>query len=205
VRKADLKRNHVSFDEAVGRYRSFMRKIVDAQRVVSSAQEKRDIAESVMLRLCAHWESFIDEHLVDCINVDHSGLSEYFGVTIPTNPSKDLCHALLFGGSYRDFKSFGDLKGFSRKIMPDGNNPFLRITSTQAKKIDEAYKIRNYLSHYSAMGRRSLMRVYREEYNMKRFLEPGQFLLAYNARRLWAYFDAFEAASTSMQTHYTTS
>jgi hypothetical protein len=45
VRKADLKNNHVSFDEAVGRYRSFMRKIVDARRVVSSAQEKRDIAD----------------------------------------------------------------------------------------------------------------------------------------------------------------
>jgi hypothetical protein len=181
-----------------------MRKILGAQRVVSSAQEKRDIAESVVLRLCANWESFVDEHLVDCINVDHSQLSEHFGVTIPPNPSKGLCHALLFGGSYRDFKSFGDLKSFSKKIMPDASNPFLVITPAQSKRIDEAYKIRNYLSHYSSIGRRSLMRVYREEYGMTRFLEPGQCLLAYRGRRLWVYFDAFEAASDAMKAWYAT-
>jgi hypothetical protein len=202
MRKADLKKNHVSYDLAVGRYRSFMLRIIDAQRVVSSAQEKRDIAESVMLRLCANWESFVDEHLVDCINVDHSVLSEHFGATIPANPSKGLCRALLFGGSYKDFKSFGDLKGFSKKILPETSNPFLAITVTQSKKLDEAYKIRNYLSHYSATGRRSLMRMYREDYSMERFLEPGQFLLAYKAKRLWSYFDAFEAASTTMKAWY---
>lgn len=203
MRKSDLAKNHHAFDHAVDRYRSFMQKIVVARRVVSSAQEKRDMAESVVLRLCAHWESFVDEHLVDCINVDHSGLSEYFGVTIPPNPSKQLCHALLFGGSYRDFKSFGDLKGFSKRLLPDKSNPFLAITPNLARTMDEAYKIRNYLSHYSATARRSLMRVYREEYKMKRFLEPGQFLLAYDAKRLWTYFDAFHDASAAMEHWYT--
>jgi hypothetical protein len=52
MRKADLARNHVAFD-AVERYEKFMLKIVAAQRVVSSALEKRDIAEAVMLCLCA--------------------------------------------------------------------------------------------------------------------------------------------------------
>jgi hypothetical protein len=203
MRKADLQHNHVSFDEALARYRSFMQKIVGAQRVVSTAQEKRDIAESVILRLCANWESFLDEHLVDCINVDHSQLSEYFGATIPPNPSKALCQALLFGGSYRDFKSFSDLKGFSKKPLPQASNPFLVITVAQSARIDEAYKIRNYLSHYSAAGRRALLRVYQQQYGMTRFLEPGQFLLAYNGRRLWGYFDAFEAASAAMKAWYT--
>lgn len=204
MRKADLRNNHVAFDEAIARYRDFMRKIVGAQRVVGTAQEKRDIAESVVLRLCAHWESFVDEHLVDCINVDHSQLSEHFGATIPPNPSRALCQALLFGGSYRDFKSFGDLKGFSKKVVPDLSNPFLAITVAQSKRIDEAYKIRNYLSHYSSVGRRALLRMYQQEYGMTRFLEPGQFLLAYSGRRLWGYFDAFTAASTAMKTWYTT-
>lgn len=202
MRKADLAQNHEPFDEAIERYRSFIRKIIDAQRVVANAAEKRDVAESVLLRLCAHWESFVDEHLVDCVNCDHSKLSEFFGVTIPDNPSKGLCQALLFGGSYRDFKSFGDLKGFSKKILPEDSNPFLQITAAQANRIDEAYKIRNYLSHYSDAARRSLLRLYQEEYDMERFLEPGQFLLAYRGRRLWTYFDAFEAASQAMKDWY---
>lgn len=78
MRKSDLKKNHSPFDDAIHRYRDFAEKIVDAQRVVGTAAEKRDIAESVLLRLCANWERFVDEHLVDCVNCNHSRLSKYF-------------------------------------------------------------------------------------------------------------------------------
>lgn len=202
MRKADLKKNHDGFDTAVKRYRGFMQKIINAQRVVTSAQEKRDIAESVMIRLCANWERFIDEHLVDCINRDHSRLSKYFGVTIPSNPSWDLCHALLFGDSYKDFKSFGDLKGFTKKILPKSSNPFLEISRPHTEKINEVYSIRNYLSHYSAKSKKALRTIYTNQYHMKKFLEPGQFMLAHNASRLWKYFDAFEGASEDMKKWY---
>jgi hypothetical protein len=202
VRKADLKKNHAPFDAALKRYRAFMDKIINAQRVISTAAEKRDIAESVLLRLCANWERFIDEHLVDCVNVDHSKLSEYFAVSLPPNPSWNLCHALIIGDSYTDFRSFGDLKGYSKRILPEDSNPFLQVSAAHTNKIDEVYKIRNYLSHYSEASSRSLMRVYEGTYNMHNFLEPGQFVLAYNARRLGAYFDAFEGASNDMKAWY---
>ena len=199
MRKSDLKKNHQPFDDAIARYRVFMDKIINAQKVISTSEEKRDIAESVLLRLCACWERFIDEHLVDCVNRNHTRLSTYFSVTIPDHPSWDLCHALIIGAAYKDFKSFGDLKGYSKKILPDDSNPFLSITRAHSQKIDEIYAIRNYLSHYSGASRRALMKVYREKYQMNRFLEPGQFVLAYNAQRLWAYFDAFEGASAEMR------
>ncbi len=122
------------------------------------------------------------------------------GVSVPEHPSKDLCHALVFGDSYRDFRSSGDLKNFSKRILlPDGGNPFLTIPTSSTKKIDEVYRIRNYLSHYSQKSRRSLMALYRGEYEMDRFYEPGRFLLAYDGRRLWTYFDAFERASNQMR------
>lgn len=202
MRKSDLKKNHGPLDEAIARYRAFMDKIINAQTVISTAVEKRDIAESVLLRLCACWERFIDEHLVDCANRDHSQLSKYFSVPIPENPSWHLCHALIIGASYNDFRSFGDLKGFSKKLLPNDSNPFLQVTPAHAHKIDEVYKIRNYLSHYSAASSRSLMHIYKGSYGMQRFLEPGQFVLAYGAERLWAYFDAFEGASNDMKTWY---
>lgn len=175
-----------------------MQRIIVAQRVISSAQEKRDLAESVLLRLCANWESFVDEHLVDCVNVDHSKLEDFLGVPIAAHPGKNLCTALIFGGGYRDFASFGQLKGFTKKLLPTSSNPFLEVTPTQSKRIDEVYTIRNYLSHYSARSKRALRYLYRVEYDVSRFQEPGQFLLAYKARRLWSYFDAFEGASRRM-------
>lgn len=200
MRKASLAKNHERFDGALERYTAFMDKIINAQRVISTPLEKRDIAESIILRLCANWEAFVDEHLIDCINVDDSKLSTFFNVKIPKHPGKELCQALLFGkNGYTDFKSFGDLKGFSKKILPDNSNPFLEITSTQGKRLDEVYKIRNYLSHYSISSKRALNKLYKDEYEMNRFLEPGQFLLAYKAKRLWHYFDMFSDVSTKMK------
>ena len=61
---------------------------------------------------------------------------------------------------------------------------------------------KNHVSHYSESSRRALMHVYKTEYKMQRFLEPGQFMLAYGAKRLWAYFDAFEGASNDMKAWY---
>jgi hypothetical protein len=202
MRKSNLKKNHVPFDAALVRYRAFMDKIINAQRVISTTEEKRDIAESVLLRLCAYWERFVDEHLVDCVNCDHTQLSKHFSVSLPENPSWNLCHALIIGDSYKDFRSFGDLKGHSKKILPENSNPFLQVSQAHAAKIDEVYKIRNYLSHYSASSSRALMHVYKTMYAMQRFLEPGQFMLAYDAQRLWAYFDAFEGASNDMKAWY---
>src|SRR5688572_25238251 len=135
MRKSDLKKNHEPFDAVVSRYRGFLKKIIAPQQVISSAEEKRDLAESVLLRLCAHWEKFIDEHLVDCVNRDHTKLCDHFAVSIPENPSWDLCHALIIGTSYNDFRSFGDLKGYSKTILPDTSNPFLKITQGHTERI----------------------------------------------------------------------
>jgi len=198
MRKSDLKKTHVPLDAAISRYRGFMQRVIDAQQVVSSAQEKRDVAESVLLRLCANWERFVDAHIVDCVNCDPAKLSEHFGVSIPPHPSWDLCHALIIGDSYTDFRSFGDLKGFTKRILLEDSNPFLAVSSVHGKRIDEIYKIRNYLSHYSAKARDSLHKMYKSKYEMTRFLEPGYFVLGYGATRLWNYFDAFAGASAAM-------
>ena len=202
MRKADLRLNHREFDASICRYRSFLERIIAAQRVIRLIQEKRDIAESVLLRLCANWEGFVDSHLVACVNVDYSQLEDFLGVPIPSHPSKNLCAALIFGDGYRDFRSFSELKGFSKKLLPADSNPFLRVTPRQATLIDEVCTIRNYLSHHSARAKRSLRRMYNEKYGMVNFVQPGQFLLAYDARRLWAYFGAFEGASARMKDWY---
>ena len=162
MRKADLKKNHEKLDYTIDRYRSFMERMINAKRVIQSDQEKQDLAESVLLRLCANWDSFVDEHLVDCVNVDPSKLKDFLGVPVPDHPDKDLCTALIFGDRYRNFASFDQLKRFTKKLLPDGSNPFLEVTRAQAKKIDEVYTIRNYLSHYSAKSKRALHSMYKK-------------------------------------------
>jgi len=49
MRKLDLRKNHEAFDAAFVRYRAFLDKIINAQRVISTPDEKRDVAESVLL------------------------------------------------------------------------------------------------------------------------------------------------------------
>jgi hypothetical protein len=63
MRKSDLRARHKSFDDALTRYRSFSEKVVAARRVIGTAEEKRDMAESILLRLVANWENFVDEHI----------------------------------------------------------------------------------------------------------------------------------------------
>lgn len=199
MRKADLIARHDGFRRDVDWYRDFLNRVTSAQRVLGSAEDKREIAEMIVLRLCAHWEYYIDELLVAAVNRDHTQLPEHFGVSIPPHPSKQLCQALLFGDGYKDFPSFGALKGFSKKILPEASNPFLCITAANWKRIDEVYAIRNYLSHYSAKARRTLFNMYKKNHDMTRFLEPGQFLLAYEASRFNEYIDAFEGAADQMK------
>ena len=205
MRKATLTKNHEKLDAAINRYEDFMKRIIKAKQVIKTIQEKQDLAESVLLRLCANWESFVDEHLVDCVNRDHFKLKDFLGVPVPGHPSKNLCTALIFGDSYRNFASFGELKGFTKKLLRNELNPFLKVTRTQIKRIDEVYTIRNYLSHYSARSKRALRCMYENTYKRTNFIEPGQFLLAYNAKRLWNYFDAFKGASDKMNRSVTSS
>jgi len=202
MNKSDLKARHSGFEEAVERYKSFTDKVLSAKKVIRTKQEKRDLAESVILRLVANWEGFVDEHLVACVNRDHRRLHEFLGVTIPPNPNMNLCRALLFGGGYRDFPSTGDLIGFSKKVLPDESNPFPEISKSNRNKIDDLYKVRNYLAHYSARSSRALWQMYKTKYHYKRWIEPGRFLLANGGDRLWQYFDAFEGASKDMQKWY---
>jgi hypothetical protein len=202
MRKADLKKNHKYLDESIERYRGFMEKILNAQRVISTKQEKQDVAESIILRLSAVWEYFVEDHLIDCINCDPSKLEDFFGVPIPNNPSRAMCQVLLLGNSFKSFRDFSELKGFSKKILPDESNPFLAVTKKRFRYIDEVHTIRNYLSHYSLMAKRKLKKLYMEEYGYSRFLEPGQVMLGNKADLLWKYFDAFQGASEDMKKWY---
>ncbi len=194
MRKADLGKNHEWFEGGIRRHEDFSKRLLNAQRVVRK-QDKREIAEATLLKLCALWESFVDHELLDCLNINSTKLSKYLDVKLPRNLNRKLCQAILFREGYLDFKNVGSLKGFAKNILPPDANPFRNIDKPTAEKIDEMFVVRNYLSHRSFAAKRSLTKMYRKKYKMKYFREPGTFLLARNAKRLVAYIEALKKAS----------
>jgi len=73
LRDRDAAKDGVLAD--VGWYRDFLGRMRAARRVVHSVEDKREIAEMVVLRLCARWEYYIDELLVARINCELASLN----------------------------------------------------------------------------------------------------------------------------------
>jgi len=198
MRKADLRKNHEAFEEVLRRYGDFLGRMLGARRVVRAAEDKREITESALLRICAYWESLVVAEFVDCLNIDSSRLAEHLGVVLPKHLSLSLCEAILLRDGYFDFRSVGDLKSRAKKMLPDHVDPFAKISNAVAREIDEVFVIRNYLAHRSKAARRSLERMYSSAYGFERFREPGAFLLANGYERLKQYVGAFLQASQQM-------
>jgi hypothetical protein len=201
MRKADLAKNHDEFEKDMDWYIDFLNRMLGAKRVVNY-YDKLEILESLVIRLCAIWEAFIEGEMIDCLNIDCcSRYGEELQLKIPENPNKDLCEAILVGSGYLDFKSVADIKSKAKKALPDEVNPFNLIrTNPTAKRIDELYIMRNYLSHYSGKSRRALMKMYQQNpWRLKNFREPGDFLFAYRGKRLIQYIEALLDASEQMR------
>ncbi len=82
------------------------------------------------------------------MNIDCSKLGEFVGMSLP----KQLSLAILFRERYSDFSSVDEIRGFARKVLPDKVNPFEKIPKEARQKIDDAFVIRNYLSHQVHQG-----------------------------------------------------
>jgi hypothetical protein len=211
MRKADLTKNHDWFEEQINWFMSFLMRVKDAQLinqepidintkfVIGETLDKIEIVESSILRICALWESFVEEELIDCLNLDCSKFSEHLRLKLPKDMTRDTCAAALLGDRYLDFKSVGEIKNFAKKVLCQANNPFELIKKTNSKKIDEIYIIRNYLSHYSRKSMRALRDMYLKSHNHRNFIRPGNFLLSNNADRLVQYIKSFVDSSQQMR------
>lgn len=190
---------HLDLNSAI----DLLMKIETSRRVVRTTDEKRSIFEAFVLRICALWESLVEELFIGCLNKDTSKFVETTGFNLPKHITKDMSKAVLLGMNYLDFKSIGNLKSISRKILADNCNPFIFISQANASKIDDFFKIRNYLSHYSHAATRSLHNMYRNRYKMRKFVEPGVFLLARDSTqgivRMGVYINTFKAMVREME------
>jgi len=199
MRKADLLKNHDEFEGDLGWYADFIGRMLRAQRVVHQ-RDKVEILESLVIRICAIWEAFVEEEMVDCLNIDSSRCREELQLRLPKHMTRDLCEAVLVGMGYLSFRSVNDMKRHARRLLPPDVNPFRLISNEPtAKRMDEFYIMRNYLSHYSGRSRRQLQKMYHDSWQLKRFRQPGDFLCSYSGARLIQYIEAFKDASNQMR------
>lgn len=177
-------------------------KIETAKAVVKHKEDKRSIFEAFVLRICANWEILVEDLLIDCLNHDTSRYTEFTGFKLPKHISRETCKAVIIGTGYTDFKSVGQLKQMSKQMLIPECNPFTTITTSNGRRIDEFFIMRNYLAHYSYAAKRSLLNVYNNTYKMRRFVEPGVFLLAKDRQegipRMGVYINHFKAVANTM-------
>lgn len=180
----------------------FINKVLSAKRVVATKAEKEDMLEAFVLRVASSWEVFVQNLLTDCLHRDTSAYAKHMGMTVRRRLSWGVCEAMITGLDYFDYKSVAQVRGIGRKILVPPCNPFDAIPKAAARRIDEFFTIRNYLSHYSDRARRALMASYRRNHGLVRFREPGSFLYADNRItrqiRLNDYIGAFRDAAIAM-------
>jgi len=177
-------------------------RIEHARMVVKAIEVKRDIFDAFVFHICANWEILVETLLIDCLNWDTSRFKEFTGIEIPKNVTREICTAIVLGRGYFDFRSTDNLRQIANEMLVPQFNPFKEIPKSNGDKVDEFFKIRNYLAHYSDAARRSLKKVYRDNYGLKTFRAPGEFLLAKDRKtglsRMTGYIKNFEDTARIM-------
>ncbi|MBN2593440.1 MAG: hypothetical protein JXA81_08035 [Sedimentisphaerales bacterium] len=172
--KADLEKVFNNFFDQINWYIKLLQKSCESLYI----SEKCEVYESFVLKICATWETFINDLFVLCLKRNTSQYSKFLGVKLPKRPSIELCAVLISGYRYLDFRRAAD---DAAKILTPDNNPFSKEALKEAprrKRIDEFFSIRNYVAHKSRVAKRALRKVYQDTYHLERFTEPGRFLLS---------------------------
>ena len=195
--------NH--FDNWMDLYADISEKIAGDDQVFTGKDEKVELIEALVLKICALWEQLVEELMIDCLNRDSSQYSEFVAEKLPKHIPRSLCMAMIQGMGYIDFRGVSDVKGTAKLILTDKYNPFKRISRSDGNRIDELYKFRNYIAHLSNHSHRSLKKMYLDKYRIRRFQEPGRFLIAIDSKtkrpRLDSYIFALDSAVVDMASH----
>lgn len=202
MRKSSVEATFGRFFVWMDRYGDFINRVYKAKNVVGSQRDKKELFEAFVFKFHIVWEILVEELLIDCLNHDSSQYAKYMDMTLPKHATRNQCKAMIYGLKHLDFRSVSEVKTIARGILVPEHNPFVVIPKSNSNKIDEFYRIRNYLAHYSITARRSLGMIYRRRYGLQRFREPGDFLLCWDRKsgqtRFGNYVDAFVGAAEKM-------
>lgn len=202
MRKASVEVTLGRFFDGMDLYIDLLNITIADDSPFSRKQEKIEVLEGFVFKLCSLWEVLVEDVLIDCLNRDSSAYASYMGLRLPRHIPRPQCEAMIVGLGYFDSKGVPDMKGTAKHILVDEFNPFSAIRKNDGDKIDEFFRIRNYLAHHSITAERSLKKLYENVYKLKQFRQPGDFLLSYDRKvrgpRMQHYINSFNAAAESM-------
>lgn len=194
-------KHHTNFEETIEQLIKYGLEILEDEK--RKKEEKAMLTESLLLRSCAYWESFIEKEIVFLTDLDTTYLITKMGLPENTKLNLKLIRALIFSDTYKNFYNISNSINTLKKIITIEHNLFLEITHEQRNKIDFIYKLRNYLSHYSQYSKKQLFSALRKNYKYKRFQEPGLFLMKKKDGKKGRYFENllhnFSLASSIMR------
>lgn len=206
MQKASFRESLQPFLEKLEWYKNFLAKIANLKSLKQS--EKKDIFESTALQLYVRWECLTEALFIDCLNRDTSQYAEFHDIQLPSHSTRAQCEAFVCGLSFFDSKGFSGLLKTAKQNLTVQYNPFKHLKKEELgikedlKKIEEFYFIRNYLAHRSRKSKLTLKRNVYDRYGLKRFVEPGTYLLAkdrtINQPRIMIYREAFFIAADEM-------
>lgn len=202
MKKSSIANTLNNFDEWMDVYVSISDKIAGDSKLFTEREEKIELIESLVLKICAQWEVLVEELMIDCLNRDSSQYSEFIAENLPKHIPRAQCMAMIQGMGYVDFKGVSDIKRKAKLILTDELNPFKEIARGDGNRIDELYKFRNFIAHLSNQSHRTLKKVYFTKYQLKRFQEPGRFLMAIDGKtkkpRLDSYINSLDTSVLTM-------
>ena len=197
--------NHQKFVENVNSLIKYCVDIITSDKthknILINKQDKSILLESLLLRTCANWESFLEKEIVYLVSLDSSKFKQVMGLPENTKLNHKIIKAIIYSDRYKDFHDIGANKSYFSKILDTKNNPFKSLTSERINMIEFIYKIRNYLSHYSDYAKNKLQSAYEDLYNYKKFQEPGVFLIKHKGEHFKKLLHNFVLVSITMKTN----
>ena len=85
MRKSSVEVTFDNFFSWMNWYINFLNKVFEAQRVVGSPDEKKELFEVYVFKVRVIWEIFVEDLLIDCLNRDTSQYALYMGTKLPKN------------------------------------------------------------------------------------------------------------------------
>jgi len=180
MRKADFIKNHLEFETWIKWYGDFIKKLIQAQRVIRTKHEKMELVEALVLRCAVRWEVLVEDDIIASLNRDSSFYAKALGLRLRKHFTRDETEAMVIGHKYLDFKSVAHIKDFAKKHLVPKYNPFNSVNKEMAETIDDFMKMRNFLSHYSSYSKRSYRAMMKRKHLYNRVPEPGAFLIMEN-------------------------
>jgi len=188
-----------TLEENLDWYLDFFQKVIEAQRVLGQREEKKEISEMIILRLCATWEYYTEKILICCFSMNTKKYADFYGIRLRKSINIGIAERLLLGTNYKDFKSVGDLRGFAKKYLEDKYNPFTNIVRSHRVEIDYLFILRNYLTHYSSFAKKQVAKYYNDVLKVRRWHEPGYFLIGHDGKLMIKFIHAMKSSVIGMR------